>query len=114
MYELLTDVKKNATFAMSSGNPSLPTGILLLKSFIISRELFKCVIFVSINPGAIVLHKIPLEPISIAISFIIPFKECLEDVYANLFFLEKVPYNEDIADNLLSLSISKLLIFFKI
>jgi len=31
MYELLVDVKKKATFAISSGIPSLPTGILCLK-----------------------------------------------------------------------------------
>ena len=37
-----------------------------------------------------VLHKIPLSPSSIATSFITPFKECFEDVYATLFFLEKI------------------------
>ena len=68
IYDDKSDAKKTHTLATSLGLPDLLRGMFLIQSAVTDSDNLS-VISVTINPGAITLQRIFLEPSSRAIDF---------------------------------------------
>ena len=78
MYEALFDARNETNFETSSALPNLFSG-MLFKSLFFSFSLIYEVISVSINPGAIQLTVIFLDPNSFAKDLVNPFNAAFDD-----------------------------------